>query len=101
MTDDELLEEFIDARVSSKGIALRVCRITWPHPHEPKSHWRTVLVLPASTSTETVKMEMHKLLRNKKFFAVCEECHERNPTGLMETGKICQACAEQNHGVVY
>ncbi|HPM09147.1 MAG TPA: hypothetical protein PK941_01710 [Paludibacter sp.] len=101
MTDEELIEEFIDVQESSKGIALRVCCITWPHPHEPKSHWHTALVLPPSTSIETVKNEMQKLLMDKKHFTVCVECHERNPRGWMHTRKICQACAEKNHGVVY
>jgi hypothetical protein len=35
------------------------------------------------------------------YFATCEECGRRNPHGWMFDEQLCQACAEENHGVVY
>jgi formylmethanofuran dehydrogenase subunit E len=40
-------------------------------------------------------------LRKKQFFGRCQECGELNPSGWMHDSKICQHCAETNHGVVY
>ena len=101
MTDKEILNELTDAQPRPNGIAIRVCWITWPHPHEPKTHWHTVaMLLGDAKSRDTVK-ERRKLLDNKRYFGVCTECRERNPIGWMHDDAICQSCAESNHGIVY
>lgn len=101
MNDKELMDEFTDVRSGANGIALRVLRITWPHPHEPKSQWYTVTTLPIGTSLSDLDNARRDLLANPEHFRVCTECNERNPVGWMNDDSICQGCAERNHGVVY
>ena len=92
--DDELIREFTDALVLPDKIVLRVCWISWSSPSTAKLRWHTVANLPKDTD---VNEERRKLLGNKKYFAVCKECHERKPIGWMHSKEICQGCS----GVVY
>lgn len=101
MTDDDLLHDFTDVRKVPNGISIRVRRITWPHPHEPRARWHTVVRLPIGTSRTDLDEARRRLLDDTKHFRVCAECHERNPSGRMHDDFICQLCAERNHGVVY
>lgn len=101
MTDKELLEEFTGVRSRPNGVALRVRLITWPHPHESRTCWHTVALLPTGTTPTELDAARRRLLDDPKYFRVCAECHERNPSGWMCDDAICQSCAERNHGVVY
>ncbi len=101
MNDKELLDEFTDIRDGQKGIAIRVRRITWPHPHAPRARWHTVATFPSDTSEADLAQARLALLTNAKHFRVCTECGTRNPVGWMHDDAICQGCAERNHGVVY
>jgi hypothetical protein len=101
MTDTELLDEFTKAQRSEIGVAIRVCRITWPHPHKPKSRWETAFMLSANSNDQEIHLARMKLLKEKNYFGVCSECHERKPKGWMHEDGLCQACASDNHDVVY
>ena len=101
MTDAELLEEFTDVQKRPDGIAIRVCKITWASPSEPKTEWLTAAILPANATKADVVKARQDSLENKTYFAVCTECRARKPIGWMEDDNICQSCAQQNHGVVY
>ena len=96
-----MLQEFTRVRQRKDCVSVQVLWITWPHPHEPKSHWHTVTNLPTDADRQSIAAERKKVLHNPRHFAVCEECQERNPVGWMLDEHICQSCAEKNHGVAF
>lgn len=101
MTEDALLHDFTRAVRHHDRVAIQVLWITWPHPHEPKSCWHTVVNLPSDANKCSIGAERANLLEHATYFAVCEECHERNPAGWMLDEHICQSCAESKHRVVF
>jgi len=101
MNDPELLQKFSRTVPVPNGLALDVCTIHWPHPHEPTTEWRTVETLPQNADEETIAAAQQRLLHNPKFFRICEECQTRKPVGWMHNQNICQGCASANHGAVY
>jgi hypothetical protein len=101
MNDADLIREFIRTVPGVSAIVIEVRMISWPHPHEPESAWITAAELPSGASQDRVGKAVRKLLKDRKYFRVCQECKERNPVGWTHDSKICQSCAERNHGVCY
>lgn len=102
MNDANLIADFIrTVPAHDGGTVVEVCTISWPLPYDPQSTWVAVSVLPAGSSQKGVERAMAKVLRDKRYFRVCQECEERNPVGWMHNTKICQSCAEKHHGVCY
>ena len=102
MNDADLIADFIrTVPAADCGTVVEVCVISWPHPHEPKSTWSVAAELPPGALQEEVDQAVAKVLRDRKYFAVCRECGGRKPVGWMHGGGICQRCAEEKHGVVY
>jgi len=99
--DKEVLKELVRTIKSDMGIKIQVCWITWPHPHEPKSHWHTVEILPVNSPAKTIRERKQALLENEKYFTICKECKERNPIGWMNVSDYCDGCAQLNHGIVF
>ena len=102
MNDADLIAQFIRTIPSADGgTVIEVCTISWPHPHEPMSTWVVAAELPAGASQDELDRTVRRLLRDRKYFKVCQECGERKPDGWMHDARICQACAEKHHGVCY
>jgi len=101
MDDQELISEFIAVERNSTGCSISVLTIRWDGPANPVSIWIPVRNLPADFPVSAIQSEIARLLEDPQYFAVCEECHERNPVGWMDDERICQSCAERNHGVVH
>ncbi len=99
--DPELVQDMTRVQSSEKQIIVEVAVIDWPHPHEPRISWALASTLPLSSTSTRIEAVRRKLIKNRKFFALCEECGERKSKGHMFSGKICMSCAERNHGVVY
>ncbi len=102
MKEHDLRKEFIRIdRVSETRTDVLVQVISWPSPHTSVSDWeiwRRVDGNVAKTEFETLCAQ---LLDDPKYFGMCVECGERNPSGWMHSKQVCQGCAQQNHGVVY
>lgn len=101
MTDNEILDGFTAVQYGPQGVVLRVRRITWRGPHQPRSRWQTASILPTDISPTDIEVRRRQLLNNSTYFRVCAECQERVPVGFMHGGTICQSCAQRNHSVVY
>lgn len=101
MNDEDLIAEFVEVRRAEEGVGLWVREIGWQGPYTPVSSWTLAKTLPATASEDRIETEVRRLLTRKRYFRVCEECGERNPIGWMLDTKICQSCAERNHGVVF
>jgi hypothetical protein len=101
MEEDELRREFIRVDSDTRGRRISVCTIEWPGPGTPVSTWLTVWELSPDSTDSAVKLEIDGLIRVSEYFAVCVECGQRMPRGWMHDDRICQPCAERNHGVVY
>ena len=99
--DHELVQNMTRVQISEKQVIVEVAVIDWPHPHEPRISWVLASTLPLSSTSTSIDAARSKLMNNRNFFALCEECGERKSKGHMFSGKICMSCAERNHGVVY
>jgi hypothetical protein len=95
------INDYMRVARSDNTIEIQVEMIEWPHPHTPTSSWHTIDKLDKFTSQEVIDEIVEKTLSDKRYFKVCNECNERNPVGHMHDNKICQSCAENNHGIVY
>ena len=60
-----------------------------------------VACLTSTASEAEIESETVGVVEDDGYFLVCSECEERTPRRYMHDGRICQGCAEANHGVVY
>ena len=99
--EKEWANKYIRSIRLDNTIEIQVEIIKWPHPHTPTSSWHTIKKLDGSTSQEVIDELVENTLIDSRYFKVCNECNERNPIGHMHNNKICQSCAENNHGIVH
>ncbi len=97
--DDELLRDFVEARFYPDVVVIFVAEVL-RSGHEPSLAWAPVVALPSSTSSAQLMKQQAAVLKRKRFFAVCQDCGERNPQGWMHDALTCQSCAEKA-GAVY
>jgi hypothetical protein len=101
MTREDLVNEFIRVEARPGGLNVRVRKITWKGPHSPVSEWVLARAVNGEINEVALKELLDEILRDSKFFRVCGECGERKPLAWMHDKRICQGCAESNHGVTY
>ena len=99
MNDRELLEEFIRVERDADQVRIMVCKIHWDGPYTPVSTWVIGMELPATATETKVNSATASILEDVRYFRVCRECEQRKPVGWMHDDRICQGCAEANHGV--
>ena len=100
MTDTELIKEFIRVEKGESEVGLLVRTIDW-EGHTPFSIWEDAISLPATASDEDIQSASVRILDDPAYFRICTGCNERNPNGWMHDDKICQGCAQENHGIIY
>jgi len=96
-----LREDFIQIDKTGGKTQIHVCTITWEGPHSPVSRWVLAGEFGEEVGADEVEKAVTDLLSDRQYFRVCRECKERNPIGWMHDKRICQGCAERNHGVVH
>jgi hypothetical protein len=101
VNDSELMRNFLRLECDAAACRLRVKRISWADPATPLETWDTVAVLQPDAPPSAVRTAEQQALADPRFFAVCAECGERQPTGYVTSDEICQLCAARNHGVVF
>lgn len=102
MDDEALCRDFVRIhRVSHEQTDVLVRVIDWPVPHEPVSSWETWKSMDGQPSRADLDSAFAEILSDARYFGTCAECGERNPKGWMHSKKLCQRCAERNHGIVY
>jgi hypothetical protein len=101
MTDEELITEFTKVDRKTDVFCIKVALIDWPSPAEPRTRWHVVTRLPSETSERDIAASRRALLKNRRYFRLCNTCRENNPIGWMHDDHICQSCAERTLGVVY
>jgi hypothetical protein len=94
MTDNELLQEFVRVTKYPDVIVIFVGEIRW-RGHEPDLSWIPLLALPVDASPDKVHKANLSVLTRKRYFAVCQECNEKKPSGWMLGADECQSCAEK------
>ena len=99
--DESILRQFV--RISRDGdeTVLSVMVITWDGPltHTPQSAWVKIRHVP-SAKTYLKRLRRHALA-HRRYFSICQECHERKPRGWMHNQNICQGCAQRLYYVIY
>ena len=101
MTDRELRKEFIRIEKTQNEVQILVHEIRWEGPYTPIHTWAVGRSLPASASESEIENATVGILRDPRYFRSCLECGDRKPVGWMHHERICQGCAEANHGVVH
>ena len=101
MNRQQIKREFFKIEKGKILTKLFVKGIKWEGPHSPTAKWTLINEVDSNSDTEKVDEMIKAILMNEKYFKTCEECGEINPDGWMHDDKICQGCAEKNHGVVY
>jgi len=101
MTDQEIIDEFIEVIEEDAMTRFTVKIIEWPHPAEPVSRPSVVSEVKGRLSPEQIDKEKLRISRMRRYFRRCVECKQLNPVGWMLDTKICQSCASKNHGVVF
>lgn len=101
MSEEEVIEEFIKVYKDRDQVRFYVRRIDWDGPHTPITTTVNVSSFDGEMDDEAIRAEVMRISKDSKHFRRCKECGERNPFGWMHDSKICQSCAERNHGVVY
>ena len=101
MDDEQLIDEFIRTTTSEAGVLIEVRVIHWTSPYESETVWVPAGRVGGNPPSENLQERVLQVLGDEKYFRICVECNERNPVGWMHDDKVCQTCAERNHGVVY
>ncbi len=101
MTAQEIAKEFIRVTYRRNSIEFRVKDIFRDGPAHPYSTWELSSRIDGPISEKQITDEIERILHNKRHFRTCEECGDLNPIGWMNDERICQSCAERNHGVVH
>jgi|GEM_PF-6625687 len=57
--------------------------------------------LPKDSDADAVSKTADKVLKNKKYFAVCSECSSHIPTGYMHSDTYCMGCAQLKYNITY
>jgi hypothetical protein len=96
-----LLNEFVRVERTESRVRIRVREIRWKGPHTPVSTWAIAQDLPGTATEAEADAAAASILHDSRYFLTCHECGKRNPLGWMHNGRICQGCAEANHGVVH
>jgi hypothetical protein len=83
MNDFDLGEEFFRTEREVDETRILVRTISWKGPHTPVITWVLARTLRVGASDMEVEAAIQQLLRDPKFFRVCEECSRRYPIGHM------------------
>ena len=101
MTDQDIIDEFIEVHEEEAMTRFTVKIIEWPHPAEPVTRLSVVSAYKGRLSPEQIEKEKLRISRMRRYFRRCGECKQLNPVGWMLDAAICQACASRNHEVVF
>jgi len=101
MNDEEVIANFIRIKRTETAVKVYVRQIYWNGPHRPIAVWTLASELDSNSNDVDIDRVVHTILSDRRYFRVCVECKKRKPVGWMHDDRICQSCAEKNHGVVY
>ena len=99
--DIVLLDEFTRIREDVGEIVIDIAIVGWLSQGSPEITWVAARKLPLGSSDPEVSAERERLLSNRRFFRVCQECGARRPDGYMFSKTICMAFAPKKYGVVF
>ncbi|PPS39568.1 hypothetical protein B1A85_21970 [Chroococcidiopsis sp. TS-821] len=68
MNDTEIISKFIKVEQGDAELKIFVCRISWPHPHEPASNLAVATALPIKSSTKEIESKILEVLQDKRYF---------------------------------
>jgi hypothetical protein len=105
MTDQSLVEQFIEIRRNTAGLQLWVKTIHWEGPHTPITVPTLAIQLSSQATEADVQEACSGLLKDPRFFLSCSVCGERKPRGWLGhldhlSEPVCHGCMERQ-GVVF
>ena len=101
LSERNLFDQYTAIDRAAGRITVLVAILDWPQPSQPRTAWKPVRTLAAGSSEAGQTAARLDLLKDRRFFLICENCQKRQPKGHMFSSEICQSCASEEWGVVY
>lgn len=79
---------------------LSVAAIMW-NVQEPEIQWQVVAELSLDAPEEDRRSAIDAVLADPAYFGGCNLCRKLHPRGHMHSAEVCQACAQNQLGVIY
>ena len=96
-----LIRDFTRLTRTPEETALEVAVVSWNGPHTPVLKWQTFQTWRGDADAEEISAEKRTVLKDPRFFCICDKCGELNNKGHMHNQHLCQGCAERHYNVVY
>ena len=97
----EFTNENIRIIESNKNLEFYVKTISWYSPFEFFTIWVKVESICQPALPQQILKIIDKIIHNRKYFIICEECNKTVLSGNSNNQLICNSCASTNHGIVY
>ena len=82
-------------------IEIYVIDIDWWSTSQPYWTLTKAKSLPKDSAADAISKAADKVLKNKKYFAVCSECSSHIPAGYMHSDTYCMGCAQLKYNITY
>ncbi|MCW0217469.1 MAG: hypothetical protein OJI67_04010 [Prosthecobacter sp.] len=96
MTEAECAEKYTRVTKTSLGQWIQVMVVKNPLSENPMIQWKGVgRMLPVRALPDNVELARLMALKDRRFFRVCERCHDLRPTSLILNSGLCRDCVEE------
>jgi hypothetical protein len=77
-----------------------ICLVSW-EGHISVEKWKLAAKLPTETPILEINKRIGELVKDERYFRICQECDETIPLGMMHDEITCQGCAQGIHEIIY
>ena len=93
MTEAEIAKKYTRVVVTSLGQWVQAMVVKKPSSESPEVTWKGVgRMLPVRALPENVEMARLAVLKDRRFFRLCERCEELRPATLILDSGMCKEC---------
>ena len=93
MTEAEIAKKYTRIVKTSLGQWVQAMVVKKPTSANPEVTWKGVgRMLPVRALPENVEMARLAVLKDRRFFRMCERCEELRPTSLILDTGVCKEC---------
>ncbi|TDU73066.1 hypothetical protein EI77_01533 [Prosthecobacter fusiformis] len=97
MTEAEIAKKYTRIVKTSLGQWVQAMVVKKPMSDTPEITWKGVgRMLPVRALDENVEMARLAVLKDRRFFRLCEKCNEARPASLILDSGACQECVSES-----
>lgn len=94
MTEAEIAEKYTRVVKTNLGQWIQAMVVKKPLSSAPEVTWKGIgRMLPVRALPENVELARHSILRDRRFFRMCDKCNEVRPVSLILDNGECLDCA--------